>query len=62
MIIELELIDDILYTKNRTWAVLTNLDGVYFLYRIDPVGFYQFQGIKDKDLEYIKEYIGNHLL
>lgn len=60
MAIELELTDGEYYTKDRLWAVLTNLDGVCFLYKLDSVGFYQYQGIKDRDIEYIKNYIENH--
>jgi len=58
--IDLDVIDNGYYTKDRSWAVLTNLDGVYFLYKLDAVGFYQYQGIKDRDIEYIKNYIENH--
>jgi len=60
MSIELELIDNGYYTKDRKWAVLTNLDGVYFLYKLDTVGFYQYQGVKNIDIEYIKNYIESH--
>lgn len=58
--IELKLLEDGYYTNDRKWAVLKNLDGVYFLYKLDSVGFYQYHGIKDRDIDYIKNYIENH--
>ncbi len=60
MTIELEKIDNELYTKDRFWAVLWNFEKTYFLYKLDTFGFYSFTGFKDKDIEKIKKYIENH--